>query len=67
MLFVGVVNHWVTLVAHRPDPKNLTNAKMKKKDKGVPLVKLYLMDSTNMPHLAKESAVVPEVIMDRVK
>ena len=67
ILFIGVVNHWVAVVAHKPNPGNLSAAKNRKRDLGESLTKLYYLDSTNLVHLDAENAVVPERIMDRVR
>jgi hypothetical protein len=67
ILFVGVVNHWVTFVAYKPDPKNLSQAKKQKVKNGENLTKLYYLDSTNLVHMDSENATVPERIMDRVR
>ena len=66
-MFVGVVNHWVALVCHKPDPKALSTSKLKKAEAGINLTKIYYLDSTNLIHLDAENAVVPDRIMDRVR
>jgi hypothetical protein len=67
IVYVRLVNHWVCLVAHHPDARNLSVKQQQKLKAGLSLTKVYLFDSLNLVHLNKENAVIPEVIMDYVK
>jgi cephalosporin-C deacetylase-like acetyl esterase len=67
VVFLAVVNHWVALVAHKPDPENLSVKKTQKQESGINLTKVYYLDSSNFQHLHKENTLVPEVVMDRVR
>jgi len=52
VLFLGVVNHWVALVLHRPDFEKLTDDQKSKIMKGQKYdTYCYLMDSSNIVHL----------------
>ena len=59
MFFVGVVNHWVTVVAH--------------KTKAGALADIYLLDSTNGKHLNQpsygdvQSFIMRKVVWEKIK
>jgi hypothetical protein len=55
VLFVGTVNHWVTVVIHKQPMKQLPSKDQKKVIDGQKfLTYLYLMDSKNLVHLDQE-------------
>jgi hypothetical protein len=52
VLFVGAVNHWVTVVLHKQTTKQIpTVDQMKVVDGRKFLIYVYLMDSQNIVHL----------------
>ena len=68
IMFVGVVNHWVALIAHKknyrtmqPEPRRQISIGKKY------LTKFFLLDSSNIQHLDKNEADLPDLIMDRVR
>ena len=68
VIFVGVVNHWVTFIAQKkgkralPDFSQVNYKKGKKNDH-----KFYLLDSSNFVHLDKTELELPELVMERVR
>ena len=66
VVFLGVVNHWVAIVAKRPNMSKLTTKQRIKHENGLSLTKIYLMDSSNMTHLDKKVIDLPSVVMQRV-
>ena len=67
VVFLGVVNHWVAIVAKRPNMSKLTTKQRIKHENGQSLTKIYLMDSSNMTHLDKKVIDLPSVVMQRVQ
>ena len=67
-MFIGVVNHWVALIAYKknyrtmkPEPRRQMSIGKKN------LTKFYLLDSSNLEHLDKNEPDLPDIIMDRVR
>ena len=48
-MFIGVVNHWVTLIAHKKNYRNSDDNKRRELRTGKKkLTKFYLLDSSNI-------------------
>ena len=63
VLFVGTVNHWVTVVVHKQIIEQLTLKQHKKvKDGKKFLTYVYLMDSKNLVYLNQEDKMIPEIV-----
>lgn len=61
MLFVGVTNHWVTLIAHK------TRERCKDGKSSTANIQLYLMDSLNNSQLHAANREVPDQVLQRIK
>ena len=68
ILFIGVVNHWVALVAVKKSLVTLPFEQRRHLSFGQKqLTKFFLLDSSNFEHLDKNEADLPDLVMDRVK
>ena len=68
VLFIGVVNHWVTLVVHRHQIKQFSPSDQDKVLKGKKFSTLcYWLDSANLVHMDKPDYNLPDVVMERVR
>ena len=65
VLFLGLSNHWVCLVAHHPGLKNLSKRKLEKLQLGHSLTKIYLLDSAQTPHLDVPLDKMPDYIIEK--
>lgn len=65
VIFMGLANHWVCLVAHHPGLKNLSPRKQEKLKQGQSLTKIYMLDSANTAHLHIPVEQIPEFIIER--
>lgn len=59
--------HWITLVAHTPDPTVFSQRKESKFKSGVSLTKLYYLDSANISHLSKPLGTLPQLVLNKIK
>ena len=68
VMFVGVLNHWVTFLVYKKALKDLLPHEFERFEKGHKMVyKFFLLDSANLVHLSKNEVELPELIMDRVR
>ena len=68
IMFIGVVNHWVALVAVKKSLVTMPFEQRRHLSFGQKqLTKFFLLDSSNIEHLGRNEADLPDLIMDRVR